>query len=115
MAFTQEDYQKVLEELASQADPQYKAFHEGLIPGGQMTYGVRVPVMRAIAKKITKGDPLGFLAASLPASYEECMVRGMVIAGMKLPMEGRLPLVEGFLPLIDNWAVCDCFCSSFKL
>ncbi len=115
MAFTQEDYQKVLQELAAQADPQYKAFHEGLIPGRQMTYGVRVPVMRAIAKKITKGDPLGFLAASLPASYEECMVRGMVIAGMKLPMEGRLPLVEGFLPLIDNWAVCDCFCSSFKL
>lgn len=115
MAFTREDYQKLLEELAAKADPQYKKFHEGLIPGTRMTYGVRVPAMRAAAKKIIRGDPMGFLAAGTPNSYEETMVRGMVIAGMKLPIEERLPLVEGFLPLIDNWAVCDCFCGTFKL
>lgn len=76
MAFTREDYQKLLEELAAQGDPQYKKFHEGLIPGTQMAYGVRVPAMRAAAKKIIRGDPMGFLAASEPNSYEETMVRG---------------------------------------
>lgn len=115
MAFSPDDYQAVLAELAAQADPKYKKFHEGLIPGTSMAYGVRVPAMRAIAKKIVKQDPAGFLAMSAPASYEEAMVRGMVIASMPLPMAERLPLVEGFLPLIDNWAVCDVFCSTFKL
>lgn len=115
MAFTPEDYQAMLAELASLGDEKYKKFHERLIPGTTMAYGVRVPAMRAIAKKVIRQDPRGFLAAGIPGSYEETMVRGMVIAGMKLPMAERLPLVEGFLPMIDNWAVCDCFCSGFQL
>ena len=32
--FTSQEYQALLQELESLADPQYKAFHEGLIPGG---------------------------------------------------------------------------------
>ncbi len=110
-----EGYRAILEELAAQADPQYKKFHEGLIPGASMAYGVRVPAIRALAKRVIRQDAPGFLAASRPGSYEEVMLRGMVIAGMGLPMAERLPLVRGFLPLIDNWAVCDTFCSSFKL
>lgn len=115
MAFTPEDYNKVLEKLAAAADPKYKKFHEGLIPGREMTYGVRVPVMRAIAKEIIRQDARGFLAGTVPGSYEEVMIRGLVTAGMPLSMEERLPLVKNFLPLIDNWAVCDVFCSTFRL
>lgn len=113
--FAPGDYAAVLEELAALSDPQYKKFHEGLIPGTRMAYGVRVPQLRAVARRVIRQDPRGFLAAGRPASYEETMLRGMVIAGMPLPMGERLPLVEGFLPLIDNWAVCDTFCGSFKL
>lgn len=114
-AFTPEDYQAMREELAGLGEEKYKKFHEGLIPGKAMAYGVRVPAMRAVAKRIIRQDPQGFLAVGGAGSYEETMIRGMVIAGMPLPMAERLPLVEGFLPLIDNWAVCDCFCGTFKL
>lgn len=115
MSFTAQDYQAVLDRFAALADPKYKAFNESLIPGTATAYGVRVPEIRAIARDIIKKDPASFLVASAPASYEEIMLRGMVIAGMKLPLPERLPLVEDFLPLIDNWAVCDTFCGTFKL
>lgn len=115
MSFTAEDYRAVLSKLSGLSDPKYKSFHEGLIPGAAMAYGVRVPDMRAIAKSVIKQGPEDFLALSRTDSYEEIMLRGMVIAGMKLPLPERLPLIEGFLPLIDNWAVCDTFCGSLKL
>ncbi len=115
MAYTREDYGAMLAQLEALGEPGYKAFHERLIPGTVMAYGVRVPAMRAMAKKIGKQDPMGFLAVGEPQSYEETMIRGMVIAGAPMPFEQRLGLVDGFLPLIGNWAVCDTFCSSFKL
>lgn len=115
MSFTSQDYQALREEFASLADEKYKTFHEGLIPGVSVTYGVRIPELRRMARTIIKKDPKGFLDAAAPDSYEEIMLQGMVIGGMRLPLEERLPLIEAFLPLIDNWAVCDTFCSSFKL
>lgn len=108
------DYQAVLQELQANADQEYKAFHEGLIPGVKMAYGVRLPKLRAIAKQVIRKNPAGFLAAGNPASYEETLLRGLVVAGMDVAMEERLPLVSGFLPLIDNWAICDSFCSTFR-
>lgn len=112
--FSPQDYQAILDELASLADPKFKPFNESLIPGTSTAYGVRVPELRRIAKGIVKADPAGFLALSSPASFEETMLRGLVVAGMKLPMEERIPLIRDFLPLIDNWAVCDVFCGSLK-
>ncbi len=115
MSFTKAQYEDILARLSELSDPKYKAFNESLIPGTATAYGVRVPALRAIAREVIKSDPEGFLAQSVPGSYEEIMLRGMVIAGMKLPIAGKIPLIEGFLPLIDNWAVCDTFCGEIKL
>lgn len=115
MSYTPQDYQQLLAELAGLADEQYRQFHQGLVPGATITYGVRVPQLRRLARAILRQDPAGFLSLSAPGSYEEIMIRGFVIAGMKLPLTERLPLIESFLPLIGNWAVCDTFCSSLKL
>lgn len=101
-------------ELEQLADPGYKTFHEGLIPGSSMTYGVRLPALRVLAQRVLRGDPLDFLRNSRPASYEETMVRGLVVAGLQLPWEEKRPWVEDFLPRIDNWALCDTFCNSLK-
>lgn len=101
-------------ELEQLADPGYKTFHEGLIPGSSMTYGVRLPALRALAQRVLQGDPLDFLQNSRPASYEETMVRGLVVAGLQLPWEEKRPWAEDFLPRIDNWALCDTFCNSLK-
>lgn len=115
MSFTDADYQALLVEFSRLSDERYRAFQSSLVPGTVITYGVRIPALRSTARTILREDPAGFLACSRADSYEETMLRGMVIAGLKTSLSDRLPLVRAFLPLIDNWAVCDCFCTSFKL
>lgn len=101
-------------ELQRLGDPGYKAFHEGLMPGKEMAWGVRLPDLRALAKRILREGPLEFLQEAGGASYEETMLRGIVIGGLRQPWEEKRPWVENFLPQIDNWAVCDTFCNSLK-
>ncbi len=115
MSFTEKDYQELLKEFRERSDEAYKKFNESLIPGTQTAYGVRVPEMRRMARAIVKNDPEGFLAVSRTDSYEEILLRGIVIASMKTDHNRRLALTEEFLPLIDNWAVCDIFCGTFSL
>lgn len=115
MSFSQEDYRAVLEEFRELSDEKYKKFNESLIPGTETAYGVRLPALRAIAKRIVRNDPRGFLRVSRPDSYEEILLRGVVIASMDAGTAERLALTEGFLPLIGNWAVCDSFCGTFRL
>lgn len=40
--------------------------------------------------------------------------RALVIAGMKCGEEKRRTYIARFIPSINNWAVCDCFCGSLK-
>lgn len=47
-------------------------------------------------------------------SFEEIMIIGMVINLANMPQGERLELVKLFVPLIDNWAVCDVFCGGTK-
>ncbi len=112
--FTQESLTALRQELAELADPAYKTFNESLLPGVETAYGIRLPALRTVAKRLLKEDPLGYLSLSSPLCYEETMLRGLVISGLKLPWEKKRPWVEEFLPLIDNWAVCDTFCNSLK-
>ena len=112
--FSPQDCAALRQELESLADPAYKAFNESLLPGVETAYGIRLPQMRQVAKTLLRQDPVGFLEHFQPNCYEETQLRGLVIGGMKLPWEEKCPLVEDFLPRIDNWAVCDTFCGSLK-
>ena len=112
--FSPQDCAALRRELESLADPSYKAFNESLLPGVETAYGIRLPQMRQVAKALLRQDPVGFLEHFQPNCYEETQLRGLVIGGMKLPWEEKCPLVEDFLPRIDNWAVCDTFCGSLK-
>ena len=112
--FSPQDCAALRQELESLADPAYKAFNESLLPGVETAYGIRLPQMRQVAKTLLRQDPVGFLEHFQPNCYEETQLRGLVIGGMKLPWEEKRPLVEDFLPRIDNWAVCDTFCGSLK-
>lgn len=74
----------VREMLFENQDVKYGDFHSKLIPGidREKIIGVRLPVIRKIAKK---------------AALDE-----------------RFALLDDFVPLIDNWAICDCCCATYK-
>src|SRR5665648_80657 len=106
------NYKKILEE---NIDSGYKAFHEKLVPGVHNVRGVRSPIIKQLAKEIAKEDYDYFLEERSFEYYEEKMLYGLVIGNLKLPFEEVARHIIEFVPVIDNWAVCDSFCASLKI
>jgi len=96
-------------------DKTYQEFHSKLCPNIDNIIGVRLPELRKIAKEIVKGDWKEFLINVENKYYEETMVEGLVIGYVKIDIEQKLKYINSFIPKIDNWAVCDCICSNFKI
>lgn len=111
----------IREQLFSYADEKYRQFQSGLCPGTDHIIGVRLPILRKLAKEIAKKDWREYLEKikkqHMEAErlyFEEIMLAGMVIGYAKGNREEILKYVGDFVPLIDNWAVCDSFCSGLK-
>lgn len=102
----------IQEQLADLADPAYQAFSQKLLPGVQNILGVRLPLLRKLAKEICKSNWQEYLNQVSWQSFEETMLTGMVIAGIPITLDEKFPYLEQFIPHIDNWSVCDSFCAS---
>lgn len=121
--------------LKGEAEEQYRIFNQKFVlTNKNVMLGVKVPRMRSIAREIAGGDWEDFLmgygfcvettmqGAGQPRMeelcrtifFEEVMIIGMVIDLINVEPARRLALVEQFVPLIDNWAVCDVFCGGAK-
>lgn len=109
-----DEIRKLLEDLA---EPEFQRFSSSLIPdlAPGFLLGVRLPKLRKIAREIAGKDPEGYLKDARCDSFEEVMLQGMVIGSLKGKPETIFPLIESFVPKIDNWSVCDSFCSSLKI
>ena len=106
----------VLEKLISLSDTKYKEFHSSLCPtvDSHKIIGVKVPVLRKLAKDLYKEnnsivDEIG------NTYYEEIMLKGLIIASYNLEFKEKIKVIEPFVDIIDNWAICDIFCSSLKI
>lgn len=105
---------KIKEELGKLAEPKYKEFQERLLPGVNDIIGVRVPQLHKIAKKAVKDDWRSYLAEEHAETYEERMIHGMIIGYARMETEERMAYLDRFVPIIDNWAICDCCTGTFK-
>lgn len=106
--------EEVRKKIFELADEKYKEFHSKLCPNTSNIVGVRVPILRNYAKELAKGDFRTYLKNAKNDYYEEIMLQGMVIGLAKMDIEERLKYIEGFVPKIDNWAICDVFCTGLK-
>ena len=98
------------EQLLELTEPKYMKFTSALMPGGENVLGIRLPVLRSIAKEIAAGDWRAYLAEAEDFYFEERMLQGLVIGYARCEPAEKLAHVARFVPKIDNWAVCDCFC-----
>lgn len=105
----------IKQELILLSEPEFKAFSSKLLPGASNILGVRLPKLRKIARHLAKGDWQSYLQHACDDSFEELMLQGMTIGYVKAPLNDILPYVTAFVPKINNWSVCDSFCSSLKL
>lgn len=106
--------QWIRNELYKNSEDSYKEFHSSLVPGISNILGVRVPKLREIAKKAAKENYREFIENIDIQVYEELMLWGMVLGYAKLSIEERKQELEKFVPYINNWAICDCSCATYK-
>lgn len=104
----------IREELERLAEPKYAAFSAKLLPKGEHVLGVRLPLLRQIAKKLAKQQGVCYLKKASADTFEECMLQGMVIGYLTIPFAEKKPLIRAFFPYITNWSVCDSFCVTLK-
>lgn len=113
-SFTQQDYNKLLEEMLTLGEEKYREFNKSLVPGMGEAYGVRMPMMKNIAKNIAKADWEGYLALANDSVYEELLLQGLVIAKAKCDEATRMKYLGRFVPKINNWEICDTVCMDIK-
>ena len=96
--------------------------------------GLHTPEMKQIARELSrKGGEIALPDGSRKACtngreviacfeaadsntlcYEETVIWGFLINTEKCTLEERLAMLERYIPVLDNWAVCDSFCANAK-
>lgn len=95
--------------LCEAADAEYRIFQSRLIPNvrPERVLGVRVPVLRRLAKTIAGTDAAEAFMRTLPhAYYDEDNLHAALICQMQDYGE-TIDALDRFLPYVDNWATCD--------
>lgn len=97
-------YQELLQELNSYKDVEYDKFNVSLLGNVEVkTIGVRVPILRQIAKKYSK--KLDELLACPNDYYEVRFIKCVAVCGQ--PFDAFIRYVDEIVPLMNNWALCD--------
>ncbi|ARF13531.1 DNA alkylation repair protein [Sporosarcina ureae] len=108
-------HKTIRRQLVERIDSDYQKFSSALIPNVDHILGVRMPELRKLAKEIAKDDWRVYLQTANDKYFEEVMLQGLVIGYVKADLEELLMYVAKFVPKIDNWSVCDSFCSGLKV
>lgn len=96
-------------------DQKYKIFQEKICQTKYEILGVKIPILRNIAKKLLKEHNYSYLLNNIDNKYfEDVMLKAIIIGNAKVSYEEKLNLITKFLPLIDNWAVCDILVGELK-
>ena len=90
---------------------------------GRRILGLHLPEMKQVAKVLAKqtdarevlhGFEQEHQANRFGLTYEETLVWGLTINALKCTPEERFTLLSSYVPVLDNWAVCDSFCCNAK-
>ena len=90
---------------------------------GRRILGLHLPEMKQVAKALAKqADARKVLhdfeqkhrKNRFSLTYEETLVWGLTINALKCSWEEREELLRKYVPVLDNWAVCDSFCCNAK-
>lgn len=109
------DLSELRNRLVALSDEKYRAFHSSLCKTSKYEIlGVRLPLLRDMAKEISNENPEAFIKNVKCRYYEEIMLKALATAKLKMPFSEKAEYIENLIPDIDNWAVCDTFCSTLK-
>ena len=111
--WNKDNYNEFINYLFTFEDLKYKEFHSKLILNDNLI-GIRTPILKEIAKKISKGDYKTFIKLNKHKFYEETIIHGLII-GYLTDFNESLSLLDNFIPYVDNWAINDIVCANMKM
>ncbi len=104
----------LIKKLKENKDLKYKEFNSKIISTKYPMIGVKTPILKRIAKEISKKDYKTFLKNKNTDYYETVLIEGFVISNIK-DLKEMLIYFDKFIKKIDNWAICDMTVSSMKI
>ncbi len=99
----------IIDRLFALKDERYQQFQSSLIPtiDPETIIGVRVPIIRKLAKELKGSDEAEVFLNQLPHQYyEEYLLHSYIIC-LNKDFPTCIYQVNSLLPYVDNWAVCD--------
>ena len=108
-----DDYNEFINYLFEIRDIKYKNFHSGLGIKSEVI-GIRTPILKSMAKDISRGNYREFLELLREEYYEEITLYGFIICNIK-EMNDSVKYLNIYKERINNWASCDLFCTGYKI
>jgi 3-methyladenine DNA glycosylase AlkD len=112
--WNKKNYKEFVDYLISIKEEKYKEFNSSLCVSKYEMLGIRLPILRKIAKDISKTNIEEFFKISNDKYYEEVMIQGFVISNIK-DEQVFFNYFKAYINKIDNWGICDSFCNSIKI
>lgn len=109
--WNKESYQEFIKYLKSLSDFKYKEFQISITNTNLSIIGIRMSILRSISKKISNSNIEDYFKLVGNIYYEEVMLYGLVLSNSNCVDKYLID----FISRIDNWAICDMFCSSLKI
>ncbi len=107
-------YMNIEEELMLYQDKKYAEFQKKIIPSSCDILGVRIPILRKLAKKWVCQDPNPFIEKE-HHFMEEKMLAGIMIGYQKLCLSDLCLKLNYFFKDLCNWAIVDVTVSSISV
>ncbi len=104
----------IYDELNKYIDINYALFQKKIVPTETTILGVRIPILRKIAKRLVKENDLSILN-NIPSSFEETLLQGLVIGYYYHDVEQLFKALDKFFPFVKSWAVVDTLVSTIKI
>ncbi|MGN0613967.1 MAG: DNA alkylation repair protein [Porcipelethomonas sp.] len=106
---------KQVEEIIKGMPHKNSVYYKKLVPGAKPCYGVKVPELRKLARKIAKENYREFLDSSQFLSFESEMLHAFVIGYASDDIETILGYFMDFVPCVHDWSVSDALCQTFTI
>lgn len=103
------DYQKFVDFLFSFEDLEYKNFNSKLVLKNDLI-GIRVPILKKIAKELAKGNYKEFISIMNHNYHEEVLIHGLILGYIKDPMN----YFDDYIKYMNDWQSCDITISNMK-
>ena len=102
--------EEIKKELLNLKDDKYQKFAASINPDVKNLLGIRIPILRKLAKKILKSGYETFLKENDDEFFELTILEGFILSELDFDIKK----IENFIKKITSWAICDSFCSSCK-